>query len=201
MDNKINKFIEIFLLKNKYINLCGAKDKKTLYEKHIIDSLMLNKFYNFDKDKKILDIGTGGGFPGIPLAINNSKNLFFLVDSKRKKIKCIQEFIKILDLKNVKAIWDRVEDKNFINKYEKYFDVVLARAVSSLENLVKLSLPVLKRGGVMIFYKGPRVYSEIKDIQNFLDKNKLYIKNIYDYSLETEEKRSLVVISYVKKNS
>lgn len=109
---QLQKFVSLFLEKNKHINLSAIRDEEGVWAKHIEDSLItLQLFEQFgDKNLKILDLGTGGGFPGLPLAIMLPQHSFTLLDGTRKKIDCVREFADLLGLKNVTPQWGRVED-------------------------------------------------------------------------------------------
>jgi len=148
---------------NEKINLISRKDIDSLYEKHILHSLSIAKIISFRSGTKILDVGTGGGFPGIPLAILFPFSQFVLVDSIGKKIKVVQAVAEDLNLKNVTAIHTRVEE------VKGEFDFVISRAVTAFPDFVKLvkknvsgkqqnSLP----NGI-IYLKGGDFQEEIKD--------------------------------------
>jgi 16S rRNA (guanine527-N7)-methyltransferase len=121
--------------------LISRKDIDFLYEKHIIHSLSIAKFYNFKADTKILDVGTGGGFPGIPLAIFFPKVKFYLIDSIGKKINVVNEISRSLGLKNISSTNIRSEN------YEQKVDFVVSRAVTKMENFVPLVLKNIKEKG------------------------------------------------------
>lgn len=126
---------------NEKINLISRKDLSSLYEKHVLHALSIAAVCNFLPGARVLDIGTGGGFPGIPLAIFFPETHFVLVDSIGKKIKVVQEIVQETGLKNVTAVHTRVESLQ-----EKAFDFAVSRAVAPLGELWKWSRPHLRKG-------------------------------------------------------
>ena len=124
---------------NSKINVISRKDIDALYEHHVLHSLAIAKVLRFSDGSSIMDVGTGGGFPGIPLAILFPKCKFTLVDSVGKKIKVASEIAKALGLTNVECIQERVEDE------KRQFDFVVSRAVMPLPDLVKLTRKNIKR--------------------------------------------------------
>jgi 16S rRNA (guanine527-N7)-methyltransferase len=151
---------------NEKINVISRKDIEALYEKHVLHSLSIAAIADFQPGTQILDLGTGGGFPGIPLAIFFPEVQFHLVDSIGKKIKVVQGVAEALQLKNVTAAHSRVEDiKN------RKFDIVVSRAVAPLGDLWRWSKPVLKKSVVpgkqfekgLICLKGGDLAQEISD--------------------------------------
>ncbi|MCK9272015.1 16S rRNA (guanine(527)-N(7))-methyltransferase RsmG [Candidatus Gracilibacteria bacterium] len=188
------KFLVFFLEKNKLVNLSAIRDSQGIIEKHFIDSIILNNHIKLSG--KILDIGTGGGFPGIPLAITNPDCSFTLLDSTRKKIDSVNEFAQKLDLKNISGIWGRAEELFLNLEYKKQFDFVVSRATAYLPQIIERSLPFLGKGGKLVFYK---IFDEkeIKDGEIILKKNGMKIENIFKYSIGDQE-RILIVAGFIK---
>ncbi len=180
LDLLIN-FVELLLEKNKNINLISRKDTEFVWENHVFHSLALCKYFNINNSPKILDLGTGGGFPGIPLKIALPDIKIDLVDSIRKKVAVVSEFVKTLKLSNTSVICSRAENlgSEFYNKY----DIVLSRGVAPLIDLVKWVKPLLNRNSnyeivtntkkqkdkikspILIAYKGGELESEIQSIK------------------------------------
>ena len=133
---------------NAKINVISRKDMDRFYCNHVLHSLAIAKLYDFDDGEEIMDIGTGGGFPGIPLAILYPKVNFTLVDSIRKKIKVVEEVKTALGLNNVRVINDRFENVDL------EFDTIISRAVAPASKLVQLTKKALKSKGHHIFLKG-----------------------------------------------
>jgi len=155
------KLFEIYFEINKKINLISRKDFENFYLHHIIHSLSITKFDLIKKNNtKIIDLGTGGGFPGIPLAIYFNKNNFILVDSIKKKINAVNNIIKKINLKNTNCINDRAENLN------ENADVIISRSVSSVDNIIEWTKSSLKTNGKLILLKGGNVNKELKNISS-----------------------------------
>lgn len=136
---------------SKVINITAIRDYENIWVKHIIDSLMPFRFVPqlFKRSASILDLGTGGGFPGLPLAIAFSDCNFTLVDSTRKKLDVVDKLISELKIENAKTFWGRAEMMNSTYKY----DIVVARSVAYLPKLLEISMRLIKKGGTLIAYK------------------------------------------------
>ena len=156
-----------FLLEyNEHTNLTAIKTMSDVYLKHFYDSLTISKLANFTSGK-LLDVGTGAGFPGMVLAICFPNLQVDLLDSNNKKIKFLEELIKKLNLTNVQTIYSRAEDYTRVNR-EKY-DYVTSRAVADLRVLLELNIPSLKINGEFLVMKG-NIDEELKLSQNALEK-------------------------------
>lgn len=142
--------MDLLLGWNKSINLISRKDVENVWSHHILLSLAFLFKVQFGVGGRILDLGTGGGLPGIPLSIVRPDVTFVLVDSIQKKTQAVQAMLSSLELPNATAICARAEDLNKLNDYQNVFDAVIARAVSGLENLVKWGMPFLKKNSAPI---------------------------------------------------
>ena len=184
-----NKYSDLFLKKNIYINLISKNDEKFLFEKHIFDSLAINKFMHPKHDEQLLDIGTGGGFPSIPIAIYYDSLNIYPIDSIKKKINVIEEIKNELKLKNLFPICDRAENIN--TKY----DYVTARAVASLDIILKYAIPKLKKNGYFIAYKSQKVCEEIKNAEKIIKKLNIKLIDVIEYNLPLEDvhQRNLII--------
>lgn len=195
MENKTKyeEYMKIFLEENSKVNLISKNDEKYLWEKHVFDSLAIENFFEkFDtsKIKTILDIGTGGGFPSIPIAITYPHLKVTALDSIAKKIRAVQTIKDKLNIENLEPICTRVEN------LDAKFDMVTSRAVSSLKNICEYALPKLKKGGYFVAYKSRKTPQEIKEANSILKKYNSKIVDIIEYSLPLEEnhERNLIVI-------
>lgn len=195
MDKQIfEEYIKIFLEQNSKLNLISKNDEKFLWEKHIFDSLSLSKFFEkysiVPENKTLLDFGTGGGFPSVPLAIKYPKLQVTALDSIRKKINAVTEIKNQLGLTNLTPICERVE-----NIHPK-FDFVTSRAVAAMEKLIPYAIPRLKNNGYFITYKSVKVQEELEKADNILKKYQSKVIDIITYDLPLSENytRNLVVI-------
>ena len=161
------KFLNYFLLLrdwNEKINLTAIIEEDEVIEKHFLDSVISCEF--LPKKSKIIDLGSGAGFPGIPLKILREDLNITLVDSVNKKINFLNEVIKKLGLKNIKAYHTRIEDFAFKMENREKFDIVVSRAVSKLNTLCEYALPFLKINGFLIAYKSVDVNNELTEAKN-----------------------------------
>lgn len=195
MENKTKyqEYMKIFLEENSKVNLISKNDEKYLWEKHVFDSLAIENFFEkFDtsKIKTVLDIGTGGGFPSIPIAITYPHLKVTALDSIAKKIRAVQTIKDKLNIENLEPICTRVEN------LDEKFDMITSRAVSSLKNICEYALPKLKKGGYFVAYKSRKTPQEIEEANSILKKYNSKIVDIIEYSLPLEEnhERNLIVI-------
>ena len=140
---QLETYVNLLLNWNKEINLISRKDEEQIWMNHILLSLSFCFQFDFLKKSRVLDLGTGGGLPGIPLSILYPSIDFFLVDSIRKKTKAVESMINVLGLKNVSVAWARAEDLRTSSAFRP-FDSVIARSVSTVTNLTSWSLPLLR---------------------------------------------------------
>lgn len=161
--NKLDMFREMLVEKNKVMNLTAITEKEEVEIKHFLDSLSIVREGLIENGKKVLDIGTGAGFPGIPLAICFPDVSFTLLDSLNKRIVFLQEVIEKLGLKNVEAVHGRAEEYIRINNLWEKYDLCVSRAVARLVSLLELSLPYVKKGGYFIAMKASSAEEELSE--------------------------------------
>lgn len=155
------KYKELLKEWNEKINITAIKEDDEIDTKHFLDSLSLYLTDYFQGGKKIIDIGTGGGFPGLPLKIVNKELDIVLLDSLNKRIKFLSQVIEDLQLKDIRALHGRAEELSRQEEYREKFDIAVSRAVASLDTLSEYCLPFVKRGGYFISMKGPDVDEEL----------------------------------------
>lgn len=188
-----DKYIKTFIEENSKINLMSKNDEKLIFEKHIYDSLSIK--FLFDKldtiPNTILDIGTGGGFPSIPIALEYPEIQVTGIDSIQKKINAISNIAKKLGIKNIEFIRDRVE-----NIKDKKYDMITSRAVAQASLLIEYAYPLLKKDGYLVLYKSKSVDEEIEKAKPLIRKLHMKISDIIEYSLPLEENynRCLLVL-------
>ncbi|AHK22672.1 16S rRNA (guanine(527)-N(7))-methyltransferase RsmG [Candidatus Hepatoplasma crinochetorum] len=193
---KIFNFVKEIYIYNQKVNLTGIKDYKQFVDKNIYDSLLIINLKIFEKVKIALDFGTGGGFPGLLLAIIYPNIKFILVDSSHKKTDWLNYISKKLDLKNIEIINERIENLNYL---EEKIDLVLARAVAPLILLLEISTFLLKKNKISVFYKGKNYEKELEKIDNlFYQKHGLKLQKIIEDKLLDDSKRYFII--YKRKN-
>ena len=184
---------EYFLEENAKHNLISKNDEKFLWEKHIYDSLAIKLFFEKYKIQKaqVLDIGCGGGFPCVPVAIEFPELKIVGLDSIRKKINSVQTISEKLELTNLELVCDRAE-----NLKNKNFDIVMSRAVADMSKISEYALPLLKKGGYFIAYKSKKALEELENAKLVLKKYSAEVIDIIEYTLPLEEvyERNLVCI-------
>lgn len=202
---KLNKFEELFKLYNVHTNLMSKNDLNIIFEKHIYDSLsfglFLKKYSYYDKIVKVLDIGTGGGFPSIPLVICFNNLDILAIDSIAKKIEFINQAKRELELENLKTKCIRIE--NLPYDLKNSYDIVTSRALAPLHILLEYAMPFVKKESYFVAYKGKHLKDEIFLSKNALKKLNAKIIDIIDYNLplETDYKRHLLIIKKTRETS
>lgn len=176
MEKKRKKLVDKFIEINSQINLSAIRDEEWIYVKHILDSLELNKVLKFKKWSSVCDIGTGGWFPLLPLAITHEDVNFTWIDSVNKKLKAVWEIVSYLELKNVNLIWTRAEE------FHQRFDYVTARAVGYIDKLFIWTRNMIKSDWYLILYKWFDE-QEKRDLMELSQKYKFKLVKEHRYSL------------------
>lgn len=189
---KFEKYKELLKEYNKKFNLTSITNDNEIYLKHFYDSLCITKAKELLNASSLLDIGTGAGFPGIPVAIVNKDIKITLVESNKKKCEFLKVVKDSLNLQNVEIINARAED--FAKTNREKFEVATSRAVANLSILLELEFPALSVGGVLIALKS-NVQEELENSKSILKELNGTIKNTIEYTLPYEEsKRTLLII-------
>ena len=185
-----------FLRQNAAVNLISKNDEKFLWEKHVFDSLSIEKFFKkyyplpLAEGRKLLDIGTGGGFPAVPIALTYPDLKVTALNSIRKKINAIENIKHELNIQNLIPICNRAE-----NLTEK-FDIITSRAVASLDKICAYALPLLKENGFFVAYKSRKTPEEIAAAYKILKEYSAEVIDIIEYQLPLDENftRNLIII-------
>ena len=199
-DIKLEQFytyMNLLIEWNKKINLTTIIEPKEIIIKHFVDCGTILKYL---KDgENIIDIGTGAGFPGIPIKILNENLNVTLVDSLNKRINFLNEVCIALDLENIELIHSRAEDLAKNKSYRENFDKSVSRAVANLTTLAEYDLPFIKKGGQMIAMKGFEIEKELQNAEKAINILGGKIKEVNKFTLiDTDNKRSIVLIDKVK---
>ena len=186
-------YMGCILESNNNINLTSITNPNEFIVKHFIDSLVISEYI---EGSKILDIGTGAGFPGIPLAINNPDKNFVLLDSVNKKLNVIRGTLPKININNVDVIHSRAEDLAHDNEYREQFDCVVSRAVANLTTLVEYMLPFVKVGGMIICLKGPNYEQELMDASKAIDILGGKVEKTLSFNIEDNERNIIFIRKY-----
>ena len=190
-------YMNILIEWNKVMNLTNIIEPEEVIKKHFIDSLTVLK--HIKEDGSIIDVGTGAGFPGIPIKIAYPKTKITLLDSLNKRIKFLDEVINKLELKDIKTIHGRAEEFAHNNNYRENYNIAIARAVASLNVLSEYLLPFVKVGGHAIGMKGTKGKEEAIEGENAIKILGGKIKEIQEFELpKTDIYRTIIIIEKEK---
>lgn len=186
-------FYEMLIETNRSLNLTAITDMEEVVLKHFIDSMMVSKYFDFS-NASVIDVGTGAGFPGIPLAILFPNTKFVLLDSLKKRLHFIDQVLERCGLNHVSLIHGRAEDFGRDEKYREIFDYCVSRAVASLPVLLELCTPFVRVGGKFISYKSEHLTEELQQSKNALSILKCSINQEIPYQIpDTDFSRVLAV--------
>ena len=160
--DRLVSYIDLVLDRNQHINLTAVRDRDEAMQKHLADSLSVTSLPEYSKAEKIIDVGTGAGFPGALLAIADPDKEFVLLDSTLKRLRVIDEFAASLDADNISTVHARAEEIQKDPEFKEAFDLCVSRAVASLDKLAGWCLPFVKPGGTFVTYKGGNYQEELK---------------------------------------
>lgn len=199
-ESKISKFYSymINLIEwNKKINLTAITEESEIIDKHFIDSLTASKY--IEDGNTVIDIGTGAGFPGIPLKIERENVEIELLDSLNKRINFLNDVIEKLNLKNIKSTHGRAEDEAMKKEKREQYDVAVSRAVASLPVLLEYLLPFVKIGGICICMKGSNIEEELNNSKKALEELGGKIEKIDNFKLlDSDVTRNIIIIRKIK---
>lgn len=181
---------------NDKINVTAITDEKEFLVKHLIDSLTVNSFLG--SGRSLIDIGTGAGFPGIPLKISNPNLKVTLIDSINKKLNVIRDITSRMNLDDLEIIHTRAEDLAIKKEYRESFDYATTRAVSRLNTIVEYMLPFIKVGGKAICMKGPNFEEELEEAKKAIEILGGKIEKVEKILIDNEYERNIVIISKQK---
>ena len=181
---------------NDKVNVTAITEERLFIVKHFIDSLIINQY--LEGKEKIIDIGTGGGFPGIPLKILNNEKKFTLIDSVNKKLNVIRNLSEKIGLENLEIIHTRAEDLANKKEYREMYDVATTRAVSNLSTILEYMLPFIKVGGIAVCMKGPNYKEELKEAQKAIEVLGGKLEKVETFMVEEEMERNIIIIKKVK---
>lgn len=192
-------FYEYLIEKNKVMNLTGITDFEEVLVKHFLDSLMVAKVIDMAHVNSMMDIGTGAGFPGVPVKIMFPSVKSVLLDSLNKRVKFLEETFALLKMSDISAIHGRAEEFAKNKAYREQFDLCVSRAVSNLATLSEYCLPYVRKGGVFVSYKSGKVQEEVEEAAKAISILGGKVKDVMYFSLPGSDiERSLVVIEKVK---
>ena len=170
--DRLVSYIDLVLERNQHINLTAVRDRDEAMQKHLADSLSVTDLPEYISAHKIIDIGTGAGFPGALLAIADPDKEFVLLDSTLKRLRVIDEFAASLGADNISTVHARAEEIQKDLEFREAFDLCVSRAVASLDTLIGWCLPFVKTGGSFVAYKGENYQEELKLAEKSLRKFK-----------------------------
>ena len=198
--DQLSIYYDMLIEKNKVMNLTAITDEEEVIRKHFIDSLSCSSIIDMNNISKCIDIGTGAGFPGIPLKIFYPDTDFILVDSLGKRVKFLNDVTEALGLKGISSIHARAEDLGHDPSYRGRFDLCVSRAVAGLNVLSEYCIPFLKKDGYFIAYKSKKADEEIRQAQGSMKKIGWKVEETREFMLTPQgESRVLIKIKKIKK--
>ena len=195
---KFYLYMNILLEWNEKINLTAITNEEEIILKHFVDSLTINKY--IEEGKSIIDVGTGAGFPGIPIKILREDLKVTLLDSLNKRINFLNEVIEKLDLKNIKCIHGRAEEFGKNKNYREKYDFATSRAVANMSTLSEYLIPFVKVGGKVLAMKGDKAEEELEEAKKAIKLLGGKVENIDNFYLpDSDIKRNIIIIKKIEK--
>ena len=187
-------FYDYMIEMNQVMNLTSITEEDEVILKHFYDSMSVVKYYDFEPGEHVIDVGTGAGFPGIPLAILLPEVQFTLMDSLNKRITFLKNVVEKCGLKNVECIHSRAEELAKDEEYREKYDICVSRAVANLSVLLEYCIPFIKKGGKFISYKSISSEDELTDSKNAQNKLCCKLKDNISFELpDTDNKRNFLI--------
>lgn len=197
---KFIRYSEMLIDWNSRINLTAITDMDGIIKKHFVDSLKIFEFSNLRKARKIIDVGTGAGFPGIPMKIVNDDFELTLLDSLNKRIDYLKEVCRELGLSNVNFIHARAEDGARMPIHREKYDVAVSRAVANMAVLSELCLPFVKQSGYFIALKGPGVENELSEAKKAISEMGGKLVEVINVTIkDTDLNHNIVIVEKISK--
>ena len=195
MNRRFEKYYHTLVETNKVLNLTAIVEEEDVLYKHFLDSVLPIHF--FKKNATVVDVGSGAGFPGIPIKIVRTDLKMVLVDSLNKRINFLNNTIELLGLNEISAIHSRAEE--FAKQHREKFDYVTARAVAPLNTLAEYLLPLVKVGGYAVIYKSTKLEEEIKEAQNALKVLGGKVEIVKNFTVkEMDLERNVLIVKKIK---
>ena len=191
---KIVMYKDILLDWNTKINLTTITEEKDFYIKHILDSVTCLSTGYIKKGCKVIDVGTGAGFPGVPIKIMDESISITLLDSLKKRINYLEDVVNGLSLKNVELLHSRAEDAGINAKHREKYDIVLSRAVAAMNVLCEYCLPFVKIGGYFLCQKGPSYKEELEDAKKAIAILGCELVEVKEYNLPSSDINHYIIV-------
>lgn len=197
---KFIRYSEMLIDWNSRINLTAITDMDGIIKKHFIDSLKIFEFTKLSKALKVIDVGTGAGFPGIPMKIVNNEFELTLLDSLNKRIEYLKEVCRELGLNNVNFVHSRAEDGAKMPEHREKYDIAVSRAVANMAVLSELCLPFVRQGGYFIALKGPGVETELNEAKRAISEMGGKLLEVINVTIkDTDLNHNIVVVEKVSR--